>query len=237
MAEEVKTELTIREFAKLYKMKESNVKKLIEEHKIPARKVGSQWKIAKEYLNSWLAKNIKSMSIEKLEDIEVDDKNKSIKITPLLNEKNIMFNPNAYTKTQILTVLIDRLAQIKKLNSGKRDALLQAVILRERLCSTAISDGIAIPHPRTAVTEIVDEPMVILAISHYGIDFEADDGNKTKLFFLLCAPRDDIHLKIMARLSRLLKNPMFRHQLIIAEKAEIVIKLFSEYEKELDAKM
>jgi nitrogen PTS system EIIA component len=237
MAQEVKTELTIREVAKLYKMKESNVKKLIEEHKIPARKVGSQWKIAKEYLNSWLAKNIKSMSIEKLEDIEVDDKNKSIKITPLLNEKNIMFNPNAYTKTQILTVLIDRLAQIKKLNTEKKDSLLRAVILRERLCSTAISDGIAIPHPRTAMTEIVDEPMIIMALSHNGIDFEADDGNKTKLFFLLCAPRDDIHLKIMARLSRLLRNPMFRHQLIITDKVDIVIKLFSEYEKELDAKM
>lgn len=228
--------LTIREFAKLYKMKESNVKKLIEEHKIPARKVGSQWKIEKGNLNSWLAKNIKSMSSEKLEDIEVDDRNKSIKINPLLNEKNIIFNPNSFTKIQIIQELIDRLSVLKKLSAEKKRKIMEAVIMRERLCSTAISDGIAIPHPRSAMPEIVQEPNIVLAISPRGIDFEADDGQKTKLFFLLCAPRNDIHLKIMARLSRLLREPVFRHNLISSRNVIDVIELFKHYESTLDKK-
>ncbi|MCK5706121.1 MAG: PTS sugar transporter subunit IIA [Candidatus Aureabacteria bacterium] len=233
---EQKEELTIREFAKLYKMKEINVKKLIEEHKIPAKKVGKQWKIAKSYLNSWLAKNIKSMSNDKLENIEVDEKNKSIKITPLLNKDNIIFKPNSYSKTQIISELIGRLADIKKLSTDKKEKLVSAVIQRERLCSTAISDGIAIPHPRNSMPDIVDEAYIVLAISKIGIDFEADDGEKSKLFFFLCAPRNDIHLKIMARLSRILRDPMFRHKLIQAEDAETVKTLFSDQEKWIDKK-
>jgi nitrogen PTS system EIIA component len=228
--------LTIREFAKQYKMKESNVRKLIEEQKIPAKKAGNQWKIARGTLDSWLAKNIKSMSSDKLEDIEVDEKNKSIKIEPLLSEGNIIFNPNSFTKMQIIQALIDKLAARKRFSEEKKKKLLDAVIMRERLCSTAISDGIAIPHPRDAMPEIDDEPNIVLAISPAGIDFEADDGQKTKLFFLLCAPRNDIHLKIMARLSRLLKNPVFRHKLTTATEIPMVLSLFREFESALDGK-
>ena len=238
--------LSIREFAKQYEMKEAKIRKLVEEGKIPAVRKGRQWKIDIRNINAWLAINIKSMTNENLANIEVDSKNKTIKIAPLLNKQNIIINPAAYNKNQILQELVNRLAIIKRLNENQKSLLLNAVIMRERLCSTAISDGIAVPHPRNAMPEIVDKPYIILAISKYGIDFEADDGEKTKLFFFLCAPRNDIHLKIMARLSRLLRDPVFRYKLTeIAsqknmpndKKIDSVIKVFKEFEKNLDKKI
>ncbi len=113
------------------------------------------------------------------------------------------------------------------------DSKLKAVIERERLCSTAIMDGVAIPHPRSSMEEYVTEPLLVIGISKKGIHFESDDGKPTNLFFLICANSIDIHLKVMARLSRLLRSPKFRYELTIAPDVDTVKEVFEKWEKKL----
>jgi len=97
----------------------------------------------------------------------------------------------------------------------ERDRLLVALQERERLNSTALGDGVAIPHGK-----LRDIRRVIAAFgrSRAGVDFQSLDGKPTHLFFLLVAPEDSAgaHLKALARISRLLKDASFRQRLMEA---------------------
>lgn len=101
------------------------------------------------------------------------------------------------------------------------DRLVEVLLEREKLGSTAIGEGIAIPHgklPRLAGV------VAAFGRSRAGVDFQSLDGGPTQLFFLLVAPEDasGAHLKALARVSRLLRDKEFRQRLLgAAESAEI----------------
>jgi PTS system nitrogen regulatory IIA component len=99
------------------------------------------------------------------------------------------------------------------------DEIARVLSDRERLASTAIGDEIAIPHGKL---DGVSRLEIALGRSRVGIDFESVDGRPTRLFFVLVAPGDAtaLHLKALARISRLCKEPLFRSQLLGAVSAE-----------------
>ena len=98
------------------------------------------------------------------------------------------------------------------------DRLVQALEDRERLNSTALGEGVAIPHGRMAGVKRV---VAAFGRSPAGVDFSSLDGKPTHLFFLLVAPEDSAgaHLKALARISRLLKDESFRARLLQAADA------------------
>lgn len=212
--------MTIKEVSKYLKMNERTVYKLIQAGQIPAAKLGKQWRLDKEKLNDWIGFKMSEMPAEDLEHLEKDHKEAVIKISPLLKKENIVFNLYAKSKTQAIQKLVDVIAKNNKLTAAQRDKLLGAVMEREKLCSTAIGEGVAIPHPRNVVITEIKRPLLALGVIKHGMDFESIDGKPTQLIFLLSAPRSDIHLKIMARLSRLLKDKVFRYKLVNAENYE-----------------
>ena len=111
------------------------------------------------------------------------------------------------------------------------DRLVEVLWERERLGSTAIGDGIAIPHGKLPGLQ-----GVIGAFGRHvaGVDFDSLDGSPTHLFFLLVAPEDSVgqHLKALARVSRLLKDRAFRDKLIgAADRAELFRLIREEDEK------
>jgi len=107
------------------------------------------------------------------------------------------------------------------------DRLLAVLNERERLGSTAIGDGIAIPHGKLkGLTQILG----VFGRSREGIDFDSLDGSPTHLFFLLVAPEDSarLHLKALARVSRLFKDAGFRQRLLDAADSEELYRLLKE---------
>jgi len=98
------------------------------------------------------------------------------------------------------------------------DRLVQALEDRERLNSTALGEGVAIPHGKLPGLKRV---VAAFGRSRSGVDFQSLDGKPTHLFFLLVAPEDSAgaHLKALARISRLLKDPAFRGRLMAADDA------------------
>ena len=96
--------------------------------------------------------------------------------------------------------------------------LARALMERERLASTAIDQGVAIPHAK-----LKNIPQLIGCVGRKraGVDFESMDGQPTFLFFVLVAPENatGVHLKALARISRLFRNPLFRQRLMEAPDA------------------
>ena len=130
------------------------------------------------------------------------------------------------------TVLDELVNQIPQLSNqpDARKTLLRALHERELLHSTGIGDGIALPHTRNALVGLVDEPIIVFARHPTGIPYGAIDGAPARLFFLLIAPTVTQHLGILARLSRILRDPKVRQNLLTAEKAEKVISLLRDAE-------
>lgn len=133
-------------------------------------------------------------------------------------------------KTAVLRELARHLAQAHP--GLDADRLVEVLWERERLGSTAIGDGIAIPHGK-----LPGLSGVIGAFGRHpaGVDFESLDGSPTHLFFLLVAPEDSVgqHLKALARVSRLLKDRAFRDRLLAAPDRSALFRLIREEDEKL----
>jgi PTS system nitrogen regulatory IIA component len=108
-----------------------------------------------------------------------------------------------------------------------RATLARVLIEREQLASTAIGEGVAIPHGKLAS---VGEIVACLGRAPSGVDFDSMDGQPTYLFFVLVAPESSTgaHLKALARISRVFKDPEFRKRLLAAADAEAMYSVVAE---------
>ena len=112
-----------------------------------------------------------------------------------------------------------------EIHLGADGQLLRALREREQLHSTGIGDGIALPHARNALVGLVDHPILVFGRHAQGIPYGAIDAIPARLFFLLVAPTVTQHLSILARLSRVLRDPKLRQGLQTAERPEKVLQL------------
>lgn len=148
-----------------------------------------------------------------------------MKITEILTPELVLPELHGTTKSDILRELARCLAA--KFTDINIDELAAVLAERERLGSTAIGDGIAIPHGK-----IRGATRIIGAFGRHrtGVDFESLDGGPTQLFFVLIAPEDStsLHLKALARVSRLLKDTAFRERLLAAPDADSIYRLIVE---------
>jgi mannitol/fructose-specific phosphotransferase system IIA component (Ntr-type) len=111
-----------------------------------------------------------------------------------------------------------------------RETLLRALHEREQLYTTAIGDGIALPHARNALVGLVDHSIIVFGRHPTGIPYGALDAVPARLFFLLIAPTVTQHLAVLARISRLLRDPRLRQSLLTVDRADKVIPLIRETE-------
>ncbi len=133
-----------------------------------------------------------------------------MKILDILEKDSIVTELKGGTKKQVLEELIEALVERKP--QLDRERLMSVLLERERLGSTGIGDGIAIPHGKL---KDLDQLTLSFGKSSRGVDFESMDGKPVHLFFLLVAPESSagIHLRALAKIARLLKNGSVRKRL------------------------
>ena len=137
-----------------------------------------------------------------------------MRLSELLEENNIIPDLKAKDKKGALEELAQ--AMVSQKPSLDKEALVNVLLDRERLGSTGIGDGVAIPHGKF---HGIEQPIISFGRSRKGLDFESMDGEPVYLFFLLVAPENSasIHLKVLAKIARILKNSSFRKVLIEAQ--------------------
>jgi len=153
-----------------------------------------------------------------------------VKITDFLPEQLVVPALKAQTKEDVLKELAASLVGVHPEVDAER--LVQVLWEREKLGSTAIGDGIAIPHGKMPG---IAQVLGAFGRHQQGIDFESLDGAPTKLFFLLVAPEDSagMHLKALARVSRLLKDAGFRNRLLQAPDQGALFALIRDEDEKL----
>ncbi len=150
----------------------------------------------------------------------------------ILSLESTLVDLKGESKEEIITELVNSLPVGNAITD--RDQVLQAVLDREKIMSTGIGDGIAIPHGKSAAaTELV----AAMGTQRRGMDFDALDGEPAYVFFLLVSPANvsGPHIKALARISRLLKNEAFKKKLIDANSAEEIIATIEAAERDIPA--
>jgi len=138
---------------------------------------------------------------------------RAMKLSELIDEDTILPELKAKDKKEVLEELVDAL--VRREPSIDKKALVKVLLERERLGSTGIGDGVAIPHGKF---HGITHPIITLGRSRKGLDFESMDGEPAFLFFLLVAPENSasLHLKALAKIAKILKNSSFRKVLMEA---------------------
>ncbi|HAV65660.1 MAG TPA: PTS fructose transporter subunit IIA [Verrucomicrobiales bacterium] len=152
----------------------------------------------------------------------------------LLSDKGVALSLKARNRDEVLRELITLIPALAD-RPAEREKLFHALKEREELCSTGIGDGVALPHARNAMVGLVDEPVIVFGRKVEGMHYASIDGAAVKLFFLLIAPNVTTHLRILARLSRLLRNPHVRNSLLTAESVSRVLSIIKVNEVDLDS--
>jgi mannitol/fructose-specific phosphotransferase system IIA component (Ntr-type) len=153
-----------------------------------------------------------------------------MKLCDLLTDSVIAVKLRAEDKGNLLVGLVD-LATNGERVKDKQEAL-SAVEERERIMTTAIGYGVAIPHGKTSA---VDELVAAFAVLDEGIEFGALDGQEIRLAFLLLGPKEPSgpHIRMLSRISRLMSREELRSKLLATETPEEVRDLFREAEQDM----
>jgi PTS system nitrogen regulatory IIA component len=151
-----------------------------------------------------------------------------MRILDVLQEDAILADLKAQDKKSVLEELVDPVAPMAGVNP---DDLVRVLLERERLGSTGIGGGIGIPHGKLKELENL---VLAFGLSRRGVDFESMDGKPTHIFFLLVTPENStgLHLKVLARISKLLKHDPFKERLMIAKDREDIIATIQEVDEE-----
>ena len=134
-----------------------------------------------------------------------------MKIVDFLTSTDVLADLKGATREGIVREMVDHLNEAGQITDSSR--LVEVLLDREMLGSTGIGHGVAIPHGRL---EGLKEILIVFGRSVEGVEWEAHDGQPVNLFFLLVAPEDSagLHLKALARISRVVKNPECRVALL-----------------------
>lgn len=151
-----------------------------------------------------------------------------MRITDLLKKESIELNSPVSTKQGAIDKLID--LQAKAGNISDKNAYKKDILAREQMSSTAVGDGIAIPH---AKSEAVRQPGLAAITAPNGVDYESMDGKPSNILFMIAAPNDgDLHLEVLSKLMTILMDEEFRRNLLAANTKEKFLKAIDEKEAE-----
>jgi PTS system nitrogen regulatory IIA component len=154
-----------------------------------------------------------------------------MQIAEFITEKEIIIDLKSRGKESSLSELLQRLQGNNLLKNS--DKVLEILLEREKLGSTGIGQGIAVPH---AKTDQVDKIVCALGISKAGVSFDSLDGEPVLIIFLVLAPigATGEHLKALAKIARLLKDKVFKNSLITAKTPAEAYNIIKEDEERLD---
>jgi len=214
----------------------AQVVKLAERGKLPGRRVAGQWRFSRAEVHLWLEERIGLSGDVELTTMETNlertDQSGAgeVSIAGLMSIEAIAVPLDARTRASVISSMTELAAETGML--WDPDKMASAVASREAMHPTALDIGVALMHPRRPQSSILGGPLICLGITGRGIPF-GGDGNLTDLFFLICATNDHEHLRILARLSRMISDSDWVAQLRSAHDPQSVLELVVSREEEL----
>ncbi len=222
--------LTLRELAQMLRVNERTILRMLKSGQIKGAKIGGQWRFNSSQIDGLffpeggVSTGDEEVSLEMLTRSPI-----GLPVSRLMSETRAVMSMTA----QGVEGVIEELTNPRLVGPLVLDVtdLRTKCLAREKLLSTGVGSGVAIPHPRDPITTLRAPAMVVFGRSKQGIDFGAADGKPVDLFFLMCAQSIELHLHLMGRMSRLLRQGSFLSQCREAATPQDLIRLVMEAER------
>jgi PTS system nitrogen regulatory IIA component len=217
-------------------LRADQVVRLAERGKLPGRRIAGQWKFSKGEIHQWWEERIGGSDEDELAEVETvlqgsgADELSPVSLSALLPTGAIALHLEARTRSSVITAMVKLASQTGFL--WDEEKMEEAVRARESLHPTALDNGIALLHPRRPLGSILSEPFLAIGRTVSGIRF-GGGPTLTDVFFLICSCDDRGHLRILARLSRLVADTSFLMRFRELENARDARSLIEEYERKL----
>lgn len=202
-------ELTISDIVKVFAVPEKTVKGWIEKKNMPCIRTNEQYRFNYIELLDWaLQKKIK-LTPEVLALGDKESRDSGI-LYQAIKDGHIHYDIPGDSREEVLRSIVDILPLPERSN---RKSLWQLLVARERIMSTALGNGIAVPHVRNPVVLHIDRPSVTLCFLKKPVDFKAVDGKPVFVLFTILSPSVKKHLAILSRLAFCLQNAKLQEYL------------------------
>jgi len=197
-------QLTVKDICNLLNVSERTVYRWIKSESIPCYKINEQYRFNKVEILEWATAQKISVSPDIFTEPDSGD---LPRLSEAIEAGGIHYRVSGTDKEGVLKSIV---AQMRLPAEVDINFLLQVLLARESLGSTAIGEGIAIPHPRNPIVLHVPKPIVALCFLETPIDFGALDGIPVSIIFTLISPTIRSHLHLLSRLSFALKHEEWR---------------------------
>jgi len=196
--------MTLSEVAEYLQLAERTVLRMAQRGQIPAAKVASQWRFLRVLVREWVIAQMQGLP-KVTADKMAGSSGELLPLLKVMRPELMAFGIRPAPKESILGQLVAPLVATASARDPTR--LLMSLMERERMMSTGIGHGVAIPHPRQPIPGMFTEPLVVLGICPEGADYQAIDDQPVHVFFLICATRTEVHLDLMAKVGWLVRHP------------------------------
>jgi PTS system nitrogen regulatory IIA component len=212
-------QLTIREVARLLKVSENTVYRWVGERSLPAQQVDSQYYFNRAELLEWAALQKVDVAPEIFAASPAGN-GATPTLSAALEAGGIYYGVEGTDRGTVLRAVVSR---VKVPPDFDRELMLEMLLVRESHGTTAIGDGIAIPHPRTPIVAPIEKPSITLCYLQEPVPYGAADGKPVHVVFALMAPNVRTHLQLLARLACTLRDEQFRRVVIGQGKREAIL--------------
>ncbi|MBN2724831.1 MAG: PTS sugar transporter subunit IIA [Deltaproteobacteria bacterium] len=195
--------LTVSEIAEYLKVSERTIQRMIKAGDLPSAKISGQLRFVKAIIDDWILAKMTTVKKSNLVDV-IDTAKKVHSLVELIPVNHIVLNLKSGSVGDILRQLVSVLEQTGEIKNS--EDFIRTLIQREEMMSTAVENGIALPHPRTPEKTGIDKNLVVIGICPEGTDFNSLNGAKSYIFALLAACDTTSHLRLMAKISYFLRT-------------------------------
>lgn len=207
-------QLSVRDVARILQVPESSIRKWIASDKLPARRIAGQFRFNRSELFEWAA--VRKLPITPEILLETESQRLGNGFSQALQSGGLLRGVQGSDKKAVLRSVV---TQMTVPEGFDRDVLLNLFLTRESIGSTAVGDGIAIPHPRYPVVLPMDAPTITVCYLAQSIEFDAFDKRPVDTLFVIVAPTVRDHLKMLTHLASSLRDEKFRA--CVQSKAEL----------------
>ena len=227
--------LTVDELARQLGRDRRQIEKLVNRGRIPGRKVSGEWRFHPTEITHWLEQEMREYTdreLAVLEDAhpstEADD---DVPVDSLLSVSSVQVPLEARTKRSVMESLVEVAGRSWQI--WEPATVLKAVREREDVLSTAFDNGVAIPHSRNPLPDCLGQSLVAFGRTLSGIPFGGPKGRLTDLYFLVLCRDSRTHLRVLARLGRLIQMPDFLEELRSSDDSQTAYDVICTFDRKL----
>ncbi len=221
--------IDVKEVAKLLSVSEKTVYRWISKKEIPVYKIGDTYRFNRVELMEWTTANKINVSHKIFEENE-NSSNTVTKLSDSLELGGIYYHVNGNDKKSVLKSIVSLMNLPDDID---REFLLEALIARENLGTTAIGNGIAIPHVRDNIIFHIEKPIISLCFLEKPIDFESLDNKPVDAIFTIISTSVRTHLSILSRLTYALNTPYIRDIIKSSSNRQEIINIIAEFDTKI----